>query len=158
MPSPIATSRRAENLRFTLRSPSQPTYLSTDGDLVAPHIRPTSDRNGCDGCLPRALPPRGRSLQGLEDDVDAPGIDPPHVARADRRESRLHDPTLEVPVERSGVPGREAQALLDDCGRPRREQPPPRPRRGPPQDRVAQGATGAGFRDRGNALRRAPTR
>src|SRR6185503_5902945 len=104
MPSPIATSRRPENRRLTLRSPSQPTYLSTDGDIVAPHIRPASGWNRRDSRLPRSLPAGGRSLPGVEDDVGAPRLDAPRVPRADRGKPRLHDPALEVPAERSRLP------------------------------------------------------
>src|SRR6185369_128895 len=94
----MAASRRPENLRLTLRFPSQPTYLSTHGDLVATHVRSASDRHRGHRCLPHPLPARGRPFPGVEDDVVAPRVDAARLPRAHRDQRLLHDAALEVPA------------------------------------------------------------
>src|SRR3954462_12613847 len=94
----MAASRRPENLRLTLRFPSQPTYLSRHGDLVEAHARPAPDRHRCHSCLPHPLPARGRPVRGVEDDVLAPRLDALRLPWAYRHQRLLHDAALEVPA------------------------------------------------------------
>ena len=122
---------------------------------MAAHTRSAPDRHRGHCCLPRALPPGGRSLRRLEDDVLASGVDAAGLPGTHWSQPLLHDAALEVPPRGRGLPRGQAQALLDDRRRPWSQQPPAGTRRRPAADRVAARAPGSGVRERGHPLRRA---